>query len=133
MSYYIKDGFQHEFTEEAKKLSFTVSITVSAEQIENIVVTALECQSTFWAGVDNTTPEWDYKPTEMPVSQYAVQLLLEGKSVRIYDIEDEGEQWVLTLDNLLKGIALSIQSGEYPEDECDSVLQYALFGEIGYA
>ncbi len=57
MNYYKKDGCQHTFTKEARALSFPVTAFVTAEQIENVVVTALECQSCYWVGIDNTTPE----------------------------------------------------------------------------
>ena len=133
MNYYKKNDYTHELTREAKELTFKVETSVSAEQIENIVVTALECQSTYWLGLDNTTPEWVNEPDDLPTSQYATQHLLEGKTLTLYDIEDEDEVWTLTLDKLLKGIGIAISNGEDIEDECDEVMQYALFGDIVYA
>ena len=130
MEYFKKKDYTHELTKEAKALTFKVGITVTAEQIENIIVTSLECQSTYWLGLDNTTPEWDDEPDELPASQYATQLILEGKTVTLYDIEDEDEVWTLTLDKLLKGISIALSNDEDIEDEADSVMQYALFGEI---
>ena len=103
--------------------------------IENIVVDALECISTYWVGLDNTTPEWDAKPKGLPVSQYAAALLLCGKTVKLYDIEDEDETWELTLDKLLKGIGRELTNGMTIEDiadDADAALQYALFDEIVY-
>ena len=130
MNYYKKNEFTHELTKEAKALTFKVEATVTAEQIENIIVDSLEAQSTFWLGLDNTTPEWIDEPDDLPASQYATQLILEGKTVTLYDIEDEDEVWTLTLDKLLKGIAIAMSNGEDIEDEADSVMQYALFGEL---
>lgn len=132
MTYYKKNGYQHQLTKEAQGLTFPVTTTISADKIENIVVTALECQSSFWAGLDNTTPEWDKAPEDLPVSQYAVQLLLEGKAIRLYDVEDESERWELDLQKLLKGIGIALAAGDDVEDECDNVIQYALFGELVY-
>ncbi len=132
MTYYKKNGCQHSLTKEAQALSFPVTASVTAEQIENVVVTALECQSCYWVGIDNTTQEWKNEPDDIPVSQYATQLLLEGKSVTLYDIEDESETWELTLQKLLKGFGLAMTQSYDIEDEADAVLQFALFDEIVY-
>lgn len=123
---------------EAAKQSYNVPINISAtgENIENILVCALECSSNYWCGIDNTTPEWRDKPTDFPVSMWAVQLLLQGKSITLYDIEDEDETWNLTLEKFLKGIGMAISkdgcSIDDIEDEPDSALQYALFDELVY-
>lgn len=111
-------------------LNIKVETTVTAEQIENIIVTSLECQSNYWLGLDNLTDEWDNAPDDLPASQYATQLILEGKAVTLFDIEDDEEVWTLTLDKLLKGISIAMSNGEDIEDEADSVMQYALFGGI---
>ena len=130
MEYFKKNECTHELTKEAKALTFKAEVTVAAEQIENIIVTSLEGQSTYWLGLDNTTPEWADEPDDLPTSQYATQLILEGKAVTLYDIEDEDEVWTLTLDKLLKGIGIALSNGEDIEDEADNVMQYALFGEL---
>ena len=132
MTYYKKNEFTHELTKEAKALSFPVEANVTAEAIENIVVSSLEGASSYWCGLDNTTPEWDSKSEDLPASQYATQLLLEGKTVMLYDIEDEDEQWGLGLQKLLKGIGKAMSEGYDIEDDVDEVLQLALFGELVY-
>jgi hypothetical protein len=50
MNYYTKDKYQHKLTNEAKALTFNVSVTVTAETIENIIVNSLEAQSNYWYG-----------------------------------------------------------------------------------
>ncbi len=130
MNYYNKKAFMHVLTEEAKALTFEVKTTVTAEQIETVIVNSLEAQSTYWLGLDNTTPEWYNEPDDLPTSQYATQLILEGKTLTLYDIEDENEIWTLTLNKLLKGISIAMRNGENIEDETDNVMQYALFGEL---
>ena len=132
MEYYKKNGCQHQLTKEAQSLTFAVTTSITADKIENIVVTALECQSNYWAGIDNTTPEWNNAPEDLPVSQFATQLLLEGKAIKLYDVEDEDEQWELDLQKLLKGVGIAMAAGDDIEDECDNVIQYALFGELVY-
>jgi len=69
MNYYKKTQFTHELTKEAKALTFPVETEVSAEEIENIIVSSLEGASTYWVGLDNTTPEWKDEPEDMPASQ----------------------------------------------------------------
>lgn len=132
MDYFIKDQFGYSLTKQSKALRFEVKAHVSASAIENIIVSAFEGQSNYWVGVDNTTIEWRDKPKGMPVSQYATNLLLNGKKVVLYDIEDEEETWELTLDKLLSGIGKAMSENRDYEDEADTILQYALFDELVY-
>lgn len=132
MNYFKKSGYTHELTKEAKALTFKVELAVSAEAIENIIVSSLEGASAYWVGIDNTTPEWANEPDDLPVAQYATQLLLEGKTIKLYDIEDEDEQWDLDLQKLLFGIGKALSEGYDIEDDVDEVLQFALFGELVY-
>ena len=92
----------------------------------------MESTSTYWVGLDNTTPEWKNKPEDFPTSQYATQLLLEGKNITLYDIENEEEVWELNLQKVLKGIGIAFANGDDIEDDTDNILQYALFGELVY-
>jgi hypothetical protein len=131
MNYYKKNEFTHELTKEAKALSFPIEAMISAEEIENVVVSALEGASSYWCGLDNTTPEWDNEPEDLPASQYATQLILEGKTVTLYDVEDEDDRWELTLQKILKGIGEALMRG-YGRDDVDEILQLSLFGEIVY-
>lgn len=134
---FIPDGCTHKLTEAAAKQTYEAQVVVkiTAENIENIVVSALECCSTYWVGVDNTTPEWADAPKDLPVSQYCAALLLAGKTVKLYDVEDDSETWVLTLEKLIKGIGREISNGfklSDIEEEADAALQYALFDEVVY-
>ena len=61
-----------------------------------------------------------------------MQLLLQNKAVKLFDIEDEEEEWKLTLGKLLNGIGKAWAEGCDIEDDADTVLQYALFGELVY-
>ena len=120
-------------TKESKALRFEIKAQITASAIENIIVSVLEGQSNYWVGVDNTTIEWRDKPKGMPVSQYATDLILNGKKVVLYNIEDESETWKLTLDKLLAGIGKAMSENRDYEDECDTILQYALFDDLMYA
>ena len=132
MTYYKKNEFTHVLTKEAKALEFSVEATITAEEIENIIVSSLEGASSYWCGLDNTTPEWDNEPEDLPASQYATQPLLEGKTIVLYDIEDEDERWELTLPMILKGIGAAISRSYNITDDVDEILQLSLFGEVVY-
>lgn len=129
MNMYQKNECTYSLKKEIRERTFNVVCKITAEQIEDIVVDALECESNYWVGINNTTPEWANKPQGLPVSQYAVQLLLEGKAVTLFDIEDEDEEWELTLLKLLDGIGMALLDDD---DSADACLQYALFGRIVY-
>jgi hypothetical protein len=133
---YKKVNDQFVLTEEAARKEFAIPavIKVKAQDIEDIIVNSFEACSTYWLGVNNS--DWDEKPKGMPVSQYATQLILEGKTVKLYDIEDEDEKWDLDIDKLREGLRFYFNNGRNLEDaldDSDSVVQYALFGEIVYS
>jgi hypothetical protein len=66
-------------------------------------------------------------------------MLKKGDYILMYDIEDELNTWRLTLNDLLKGIKLTIENGYWDGDldtidgqVGDIIFQYALFDEIVY-
>ena len=122
---------------------FKVQITkeYTDQDMEDIVITALEGGIGYWACLDNTTKEFDDEPEDLSISEWCWQLLKEGKSLRFLDAEDteEGETWWLTLPMLLNGIKLSSEKGYWNGDidtmdanDADTVFQLAMFGEIVY-
>jgi hypothetical protein len=121
--------------------NITHSVDVTEKDIENIIVTSFEGGSYYWMGVDNTTEEWKDKPKGEPVSTWATKLIIEGKEVKLYDVEgsDDDSEWILTLDKILDGIKLNKLQRSYDADlenmdaiTADSIIQYALFKEIVY-
>ena len=116
-----------------------IKLSVTGEQIENIIVTALEGGINYWAVLDNTKPEWANKPDGMPVSQYAAQLLLQGKIIWFDNIEDESACF-FNLKKLLDGIRLTAvnKSWNFNFDDfdsitADSIFQYGIFGRLIYS
>jgi hypothetical protein len=113
---------------------------LTANDIDNIICTAIEGGIGYWARTHRKLMEWDVKPTNMCVSEYLTIRLLSGKSVYFVDSELELEDvWELTLDKLVKGYAQNCN--ERPHDcdleqgdatTCDCIIQYALFGELVY-
>lgn len=135
---YQKNEYSHELIKEEKGKIYEIKTSVTGEDIENIVVTALEGGIGYWASLD-TVPEWDAIPEGLPMSQYATQLLLEGKTIGFTDTEDDDERWQLDLQKLLKGIGLNMKERPHDADlgnmdstTADCIVQYALFGEVVY-
>ena len=136
---YIKQDNSYNLSDSEKEKEHNLMLSVTGEQIEDIVVTALEGGIYYWAVLNNTTPDQANKPDGMPVSQYATQLLLEGKTLEFSDIEDSSVS-MLTLGDLLHGIRLTAvkQAWDFDFDDFDSgtadcIFQYAMLGEIVYS
>lgn len=115
------------------------SVEVTGEQVEAIIVNAFEGGSTYWVGLDNTGSEWANKPQGKPLSMWAVKLLLEGKTVHLYDLEDDSEKWELTLAKIIAGVQQNHKARPSDSDiiegdaeTADCILQYALFNELVY-
>jgi hypothetical protein len=122
-----------------------IEIGLTASDVDNIMVTAIEGGIGYWARLENDTDEWKDKPENISSAQWATHLLLQGKFVLFSDSEifDESDpDYVhppLTLEGLAKGYALnhkkrpwdsSIENGD--ATTCDCIVQYAIFGELVY-
>lgn len=133
---YKKENNEYFLAEEIKNKKHEVAAYVTGGQIENIIVSGLGKAVIEWALLDDATPEWKLRPDDMPKSLYAVQLILEGKEIILYDIKDKNERWRLDLTKLLNGISLNLK--ERPHDAnydfpymstVDCIIRYALFGD----
>jgi hypothetical protein len=116
-----------------------VSIEITESDIENIIVTAWEGGTNYWMGLENSYPEFDNKPKDEPISTWSTKILLEGKTIHLYDKEYTNEKWELTLEKLFKGITLNKINRQNNSDlnnidanTADCIVQYALFDDIIY-
>ena len=118
----------------------------SDEDMENIVVTALENGIGYWACLDNSDVEprdwgdWTKKQKDMSTSVYAWKLIQSGKTLHFLDEEDETAEYYFSLVNLYTGISLAIESGIWDGDIdildaniADVIFQYGLFGKLVYS
>lgn len=119
----------------------TIKKELTESDIENIIVTAFEGGSNYWMGLDNSSEDMQAKPNGEPYSTWSTKLILEGKSVKLFDIEesDDDSNWIITLDKLIKGFELNYVNRPHDNDlengdatTADCILQYALFGEVVY-
>lgn len=122
------------------KISLDI-IEMTEQDIESIIVSSFEGGSNYWMGLDNTTEGWSEKPKDEPLATWATKLILEGKSIKLYDIEetDDDTNWILTLDKILEGFKLNAIHRPFASDknnfdaaDADCIIQYALFGEVVY-
>ena len=122
------------------------SVTVTFEFNDDAMIDILSSATydiSYWGAVDDDTDEWDAMSASLPEDRtwedVFFNLLKSGKSVCIYDTEDEDGPWYLTLDKLFNGIKLTIENGYWNGDlddidgeVGDIIFQYALFNEIVY-
>lgn len=123
---------QHEVT-------VTTSWYFTDDDMENIVITALEGGIGYWACLDNTLPEFEDQPENCPTSEWCWKLLNEGKTLHFLDAEDDEEHFEMDLAALYKGIGMAIDKGNWDGDMdgidadiADAVFQYAMLDDIVY-
>ena len=122
-------------------LNLKLTVHVSDGDIDDIMVGALEGGISYWC--NKVTVVGDY------LGEYASSQIARGGSLMLHDTEQE-EDYELTKEKLLKGIELFFSVPEnlcmlkgntnldlsldtLDADDCDSIVQYALFGEICYS
>jgi hypothetical protein len=113
------------------------TLPITKEMVEDIMVGAMEGGINHWGFVSAKTKR--SKPSEIPTSTWCSSILLEGGEVYIKDREDDDiELFMLTLENLIQGYQMyinkhySYEVEDMDVDSFDSIIQYALFGEIVY-
>lgn len=109
------------------QIPHTTSIT--EEQIDDIMTTALEGGITYWAAgcVVKDQPEGAAE------IHWASEVISKGGSVKILDRED-GKWLTLDRDAFLKGVAKAeIDLENYDAIDADRVIQFALFGKMVYS
>jgi len=134
-----------EFSDEKVVATIQIPLKITESDIENIIVDSFEGGSNYWMGVVTTTLGWEDRPkgeNGVPISQWATKLILEGKQVQLFDIEDEedtihNEEYRLTLNKLLEGIKLNAIERPFDSDlenmdatTVDCIIQYALFNKV---
>lgn len=125
---------------------FDSNFLINQDDITNIIVTALEGGIGYWACMINDDPVFDdyYNDdnNEQTLSEYVADILANGKTVRFYDTDldyDEAEKWELNGTKLAIGINKFIMEKginhlreSLDSMDADTIIQYALFGELIY-
>lgn len=114
-------------------MKFEVKVKeLDREEIVDLLCTAL--YGSPWWKVDNSTEEYHNAKGDT-IEERLAEMLLKGQSVILIDTEED-DHHELTLDKLYRGLELfiendgSIELGDYDLFDADSVIQYAIFGEV---
>lgn len=121
------------------ELEINTKLTVTTEDIDDIMCTALEGGITCWC--EKAKVVGDY------LGEYGHEQIARGGKILIYDMVED-EKYELTREDLLKGIKLAIEEGYYSDygwyngseldtcqidaDVADVIVQMALFEDVIY-
>lgn len=119
------------------KVKVEQEITVTQEDIDDIMCSALEGGITYWACKAEVVGDY--------LGEYASEQISRGGTLKLYDAED-GSVYELTLEKLLNGIGKAYDGNWFMEygwcdgakiDHCqidaevaDAIVQLALFNEL---
>lgn len=123
-----------------------INVKLTHQDIEDIVVTALEGGIGYWACLDNSGETFESAPKDEPVAITASKILLNGGGLTFLDDEDHSVEWLMTLEKLLNGVKLYLETdcgpgciengviecGMIDAEAADMIFQFALFGELIY-
>ncbi len=111
-----------------------IGITLTREDIDDIMVTALEGGICHWCG--KAEPSGNY------LGRYASEQIGRGGTLVLHDAESS-DKWELTLEKFLDGARLyfekssgihvengRIDTSDIDADAADSIVQLALFGDL---
>ena len=117
-----------------------INVKLTQQDIDDIMVAALEGGINYWAGEAEVIEE-------KRVADWGHEQIARGGVLVIHDIEDPDEKWELTLEKFLNGFKLGVEDGgdqygavQGSEVDCcnidagcaDAIIQFALFGEVLY-
>ena len=124
---------------EKYNIEVKTNITVTQEDIDDIMCTALEGGITYWCRKAKVIGEY--------LGEYGHEQIARGGTLELYDAEEE-KDYLLTRDKLLKGIKLAYEQNYYLSygwcdghslDTCqvdasvaDVIVQFALFDDVVY-
>lgn len=126
-----------------REYHFKKTIGLTEGDIDDILCSAIEGGSNYWAQIQNYGEEWDEVKKELPkgytIEDHIMALWHKGYALHILDFEED-EEYSIYLDDFLQGIQSVIDDGTWDgEDTCDvdgcvgdCIMQYAAFGEVIY-
>jgi hypothetical protein len=127
------------------KVEITLSHEFSTQDINDLVVTALEGGINYWCGKAVINKDRDGKiigvsDEDQEKVNYASDVIGYGGSLTLHDAESS-DKWKLTRDSMLKGIKMFCEDrctdpaeliDNHDAGDADSIVQYALFDELVY-
>lgn len=133
---------------EMYEINVEYSFTLTDEDIEDIIVTALEGGIGYWCCLDNTPKAFEDAPDDEPTAITAFKILISGGSLRLIDEVENHEMHFMDLECLLNGIKTWEENGydfynvispnkgvgicNLDAEAADGIIQCAIFGDIIY-
>lgn len=94
------------------EVSVTMKASFDDQFIKDVLVTSFEGGSNYWLDeIQVAGKEGESKPSSMPLSEYAGNVLVEGGSIALYEVEEneDGESHLLTKEKFLKGLEILVK------------------------
>jgi hypothetical protein len=120
--------------DEKFRVSISLDVDLSQQDIDDIMVAALEGGINYWCREAEVVGEY--------LGEYASDQISRSGSLILHDAESS-DKWELTRDKFLNGVKLYFEHGcEVPVEDnaidtcgidacaADSIVQYALFGKL---
>lgn len=122
------------------KYTITKTFTFYDEDILNVICSAVY-DIGYWSCIDNDTDAWNKTSESLDddrtFEDVFFEILKNGQSVHLIDVEDDEEVWELTLEKLVHGMQLAVEQNYWDGDidsldgeAGDIIFQFALFDEI---
>jgi hypothetical protein len=107
---------------------------VTEEELQDFFSDIIETGIGYWATIDRSrqTDFWDGFDSNVEyLTAYAYRKMKEGMTLMLIDRED-GEEFFVTLDTIKKVLSEQTRFDfeNYDADDCDWVMQMAMFGEV---
>lgn len=132
---FVKDYFDEQDAENGDfRIKADITVELTAKDIDDIMATALEGGITHWCAFADTVGPM--------LGEYSSDQISRGGKLILHDKESD-DKWELDYKKFLKGLAQYIENGgascvvdecidpaEIDADGADSIIQYALFGEL---
>lgn len=141
----LKEAVEHyerlQKEKEADRVQAVLQIVVTGEDIDDIMISALEGGINYWC--DNAKVDGKY------LGEYASEQISRGGTIILHDMEEDRNE-LLTKEKLLQGIRMYAEQPEHSDIfevvdhelhiDCamvdavvaDEIIQYAIFSEIFY-
>lgn len=126
------------------------TLKLDEDTVKDILTTAFEGGIGYWACLGNDDKHWieqcklhKERTGEAPYyCDTALNVMLNGHAVILYDEEDDDKKLKMYLDDFMKGCYLFTQEygsitrklnrGDFDAIDADMIIQYAVFGEVIY-
>ena len=131
-----------------REIEVGINVTLSDEDITDLMVTAIEGGIGYWACLDNASERYINAPEDESVAETAANILLNGGKVTFLDTDDHSTEWTLSMYKLMHGIYMFLKEGngcgvldyengkvvidlgQIDSERADMIMQYALFKKI---